>query len=99
MQVCVTQNSEEPGFHPSFVTQLPQLGLGRAKSLLRKVLCIDCVAREPIGVAIQGRVMVVDQLRNEPLSAGQCHVDNLYNNDPGKTILFPVCRGSKFFRE
>ena len=59
MQVCITQDAEKPRFRSFLLAQLMQLVLRQAKSFLGQVLGELGRTAEPIGVAIQGRVMGV----------------------------------------
>src|SRR5262249_29410061 len=73
--------------------QLAELGLGLAERFLRQVFRVGGRSRQPVGVAVQARVVVVDELLDGALLAGQPHdgfltfrnrTDVFYSRDIGE---------------
>jgi hypothetical protein len=61
MQIDVSQDAVKPGLGPLRVSQLAKLGVRLAKRLLGEVAGLVGRTAEPVGVPIQGGVMVLDQ--------------------------------------
>jgi hypothetical protein len=90
VQVEIPQDRKEPGLGPFEVAKLAQLRVGLAKGLLGKVFRVGRTTTEPVGIAVERLVMLIDEGLYSPTITGRIHgAGYLTRNDAGDTDLFP----------
>ena len=93
VQIRVAQNAEQPGLGPAGIAQLVQLQLRLAEGVLGQVLGVAGLAAQPVGIAVQGQVVLFHQLLDPASAAGQTHGDgSLRSMTPRQGGLFPEKR-------
>src|SRR5262249_41469951 len=95
MQVDIPQDAEQPRLSAPRIAELRQVELRLAEGLLRYVFGVGSGAGQAVSIAVQGRVMRIDQTLHVPLTAGQPNSGTpSTGHDPGPWRFIPR-RGEK----